>query len=39
MMLIGSPRFDAKLIDIGGRFMIHRVRRYDVFIASRLPTP
>jgi hypothetical protein len=37
MMSMRPPHFDAKLIDVG-RFMIHRVRRYDVFMASWLPT-
>lgn len=37
-MSMGPPHFDAKLIDVG-RFMIHRVRCYDDFMASRLPTP
>jgi hypothetical protein len=39
MMSMGPSHFDAKLIDVVGRFMTHRVRRYDVFIASKLPTP
>jgi hypothetical protein len=38
MMSMGARDFDAELID-AGRLMIHRVRRYDVFMASRLPTP
>jgi hypothetical protein len=38
MVSMGPPHFDTKLINVV-RFMIHGVRRYDVFMASRLPTP